>query len=111
MGMHAKHFIVDDTATYIGSQNLYVCDLAEWGVLIDNKEATMQMMAEYWTPMWKYSFTGEDVDVDLVMDGLEIDRDGADPSTIDDETRKLMKQAELANSGCAKIDMYDHDED
>jgi len=111
MGMHAKHFIVDDTATYIGSQNLYVCDLAEWGVLIDNKEATMQMMEEYWNPMWKYSFTGEDVDVDVVMDGLEIDRDGADPSTIDDDTRKLMKQAELANSGCAKSDMYDHDED
>jgi len=30
MGNHSKHFIVDDIATYIGSQNLYVCDLAEW---------------------------------------------------------------------------------
>ena len=24
MGMHAKHFMVDDCCTYIGSQNLYV---------------------------------------------------------------------------------------
>lgn len=61
--------------------------------------------------MWKFSFTGEDVDVQTVMDGLEIDRDGGDVSEIDDETRKLMKQAELANSGCAKTDLYDHDED
>ena len=30
MGMHAKHFIVDDVCSYTGSQNLYVCDLAEW---------------------------------------------------------------------------------
>ena len=33
--LHSKHFIVDDVATYIGSQNLYMCDLAEWGVVID----------------------------------------------------------------------------
>lgn len=30
MGMHAKHFIIDDVCSYTGSQNLYVCDLAEW---------------------------------------------------------------------------------
>ena len=30
VGMHAKHFIIDDVCTYIGSQNLYICDLAEW---------------------------------------------------------------------------------
>jgi hypothetical protein len=35
IGMHAKHFIVDDVSTYIGSQNLYICDLAEWGVVVD----------------------------------------------------------------------------
>jgi len=29
MGLHSKHFIVDDVCTYIGSQNLYICDLAE----------------------------------------------------------------------------------
>lgn len=50
MGLHSKHFIVDDRTLYIGSQNLYVCDLAEWGVLIDDKETVAKMMDEYWNP-------------------------------------------------------------
>ena len=107
MGMHAKHFIVDDVACYIGSQNLYVCDLAEWGVVIDNPEQTQKFMEEYWNPMWKHSYTGEDVDVDAVMDGLDIDRDGEDPSEIDDETKELMKQAELANAGIGNSGLYE----
>lgn len=81
IGMHAKHFIIDDTATYIGSQNLYVCDLAEWGVVIDDAEQTKRMMEEYWNPMWASSFTGEDCNVDKVMDGLNINRDG-EPSSV-----------------------------
>ena len=108
MGMHAKHFIVDDIATYIGSQNLYVCDLAEWGVVIDNAEQTQKFMDEYWNPMWKHSHTGEDLDVDAVMDGLDIDRDGADASDLDDEMKEKMKQAELANAGVGSgTQMYD----
>ena len=110
MGMHAKHFIVDDTATYIGSQNLYVCDLAEWGVIIDDEERTKALMEEYWTPMWNNSFTGEDMDVQAVMDGLDIDRDGEDPSEIDDDTREQMKIAEWANSGHGGTDFYDDEE-
>lgn len=110
LGMHAKHFIVDDVATYIGSQNLYVCDLAEWGVVIDDEETTKNIMEEYWIPMWANSFTGEDVDVDAVMDGLDIDRNGADPSEIDEEIKEQMKIAELAHAGCANLDVYNHDE-
>lgn len=110
MGLHSKHFVVDGVAAYIGSQNLYVCDLAEWGVLIDDEETVKKFMDEYWSPMWEHSNTGEDVDVDAVMDGLDIDRDGADPSDIDDETKEMMKIAELANAGCARLDVYDHDE-
>jgi hypothetical protein len=53
-----------------------VCDLAEWGVVIDDAASTKKMMSEYWDPMWKVSFTGKDVDVQDVMDGLKIDRDG-----------------------------------
>lgn len=98
-------------AAYIGSQNLYVCDLAEWGVLIDDEETIQKFMAEYWTPMWENSHTGEDVDVDAVMDGLDIDRDGADPSEIDDETKEQMKIAELANAGCAHLDVYGNEEE
>ena len=71
IGMHSKHFIVDDTAAYIGSQNLYVCDLAEWGVIIDDKGQIQQFLEEYWIPMWEWSYTREDVDVDAVMDALD----------------------------------------
>lgn len=76
IGLHSKFFIVDDVAAYTGSQNLYECDLAEWGVLVDDADATWKMISEYWEPMWKSSFTGEDCDVHTVMDGLDIDRDG-----------------------------------
>ncbi|KAG7370651.1 C2 domain containing protein [Nitzschia inconspicua] len=110
IGMHAKHFIVDDITTYIGSQNLYVCDLAEWGVVIDDAGQTQKFMEEYWNPLWKCSYTGEDVDVDAVMDGLDIDRNGADPNELDDEMKKKMKQAELANAGVGKSGMYEIEE-
>lgn len=76
IGLHSKHFIVDDTCCYIGSQNLYMCDLAEWGIIIDSEEEVKKIKDEYFTPMWENSFTGEDVDVEKVMDGLKIDRDG-----------------------------------
>lgn len=76
IGMHSKHFIVDNVCCYIGSQNLYKCDLAEWGVFVDHAGEVGNIIADYWDPVWKNSFTGEDVDVDKVMDGLKINRDG-----------------------------------
>ncbi|KAL7544220.1 hypothetical protein ACHAWF_007601 [Thalassiosira exigua] len=76
IALHSKHFIVDDLCCYVGSQNLYICDLAEWGVVIDNEVEVRKIMDDYYLPMWRNSFTGEDVDVDKVMDGLKIDRDG-----------------------------------
>ncbi|KAL7434080.1 hypothetical protein ACHAXM_003909 [Skeletonema potamos] len=76
MALHSKHFIVDDVSTYIGSQNLYMCDLAEWGVIIDSEAEVKKIKEEYFDPMWQDSYTGEDVDVQSVMDGLKIDRDG-----------------------------------
>ncbi|MGK3741496.1 MAG: hypothetical protein ACI8RD_006111 [Bacillariaceae sp.] len=94
MGLHSKHFIVDDMATYIGSQNLYVCNLAEWGVVIDDINTAHQFMEEYWKPMWYYSYRGIDCDVHKVMDGLDIDRDGDDDFYLDDETRKLIRTLE-----------------
>ena len=71
----AKHFIVDDICTYIGSQNLYICDLAEWGVVIDHPEQVQSIKAQYWDPMWKTSYLQDDCEVDKVMDGLKINRD------------------------------------
>ena len=76
IGLHSKHFIVDDKCCYIGSQNLYMCDLAEWGIVVDSEEEVKKIMNDYFIPLWKNSYTGEDVDVDQVMDGLNVDRDG-----------------------------------
>ena len=76
IGLHSKHWIVDDVCCYIGSQNLYMCDLAEWGVVVDSETEVKKIMTDYWQPMWESSYTGEDVDVQEVMDGLEVDRDG-----------------------------------
>ena len=76
IGLHSKHFIVDNTCCYIGSQNLYMCDLAEWGIVVDSEVEVKKIMNDYFVPMWENSFTGKDVDVEKVMDGLKVDRDG-----------------------------------
>jgi len=110
IGMHAKHFIVDDVATYIGSQNLYVCDLAEWGVVIDDVEQTKKFMDKYWNPMWKHSNLGQDIDIDAVMDGLDIDRDGAAATNLSDVMKAKMKAAEHANHGVISSGLYEDDE-
>ena len=78
IAMHSKHFIIDDICTYVGSQNLYICDLAEWGVFIDDADETKKIMEKYWNPMWKYSFTGEDCKVQDVLDGQNVNRDNDD---------------------------------
>jgi len=109
LGMHAKHFIIDDIAYYVGSQNLYIADLAEWGVLIDSPEYTLKAKQEYWDPLWRDSYTEEDCDVDDVMDGLDIDRNGSTAWYHDEETRALMEQAQRSAT-CVPADnsgMYD----
>merc|ERR1712146_45791 len=75
-GNHAKFFIVDKKAYYMGSQNLYIANLGEWGVLVDDESVTQQILSEYWNPLWAQSFVPTDCDPDEVMDGLGIDRDG-----------------------------------
>ena len=55
VGNHAKSFIIDDAVFYIGSQNLYVADLAEFGLFIDDEELTDELIADYWAPMWAAS--------------------------------------------------------
>lgn len=61
---HAKSFIVDDRAFYIGSQNLYPADLAEFGYLIDDAETTDELLRDYWQPLWSSSQPG-------VVDGCD----------------------------------------
>jgi phosphatidylserine/phosphatidylglycerophosphate/cardiolipin synthase-like enzyme len=93
IGLHSKHFIVDDICCYIGSQNLYICDLAEWGVVIDHKEQVQSFMDEYWIPLWSTSYTPDDCDVQAVMDGLEFDRDGENVYNVSNDTKEKMEAA------------------
>jgi phosphatidylserine/phosphatidylglycerophosphate/cardiolipin synthase-like enzyme len=114
VGLHSKHFIVDDICAYIGSQNLYICDLAEWGVVIDSADAVKKIRGEYWNPVWEASYTGEDCDVQQVMDGLDIDRDGKKTMFATAEQRRQQKQAAAMQTGCSTSlggDLYLRDTD
>jgi hypothetical protein len=53
-----------------------MCDLAEWGIVVDSEEEVKTIMNDYFIPMWTNSYTGKDVDVEQVMDGLKVYRDG-----------------------------------
>jgi phosphatidylserine/phosphatidylglycerophosphate/cardiolipin synthase-like enzyme len=52
---HAKVVIVDDQAFYVGSQNLYDADLAEYGVIVDDQDATRQFIGDYWSKLSSFS--------------------------------------------------------
>ena len=97
LGLHSKHFIVDDVCCYIGSQNLYTCDLAEWGVVIDSPEAVADIKQKYWDQMWKVSYSEDDCDVDEVMDGLGIDRRAANKLEMTKYEYEQAKAAMKAN--------------
>lgn len=55
IGNHAKFFIVDDVAFYLGSQNFYPSNLAEHGLIVDDANTTSQILADYWNPLWEHS--------------------------------------------------------
>lgn len=97
LGLHSKHFIVDDLCCYVGSQNLYICDLAEWGVLIDSPEAVADIKQSYWDQMWEVSYTRDDCNVDEVMDGLGIDRTAPSKLSMSQFELKQAKNAMKAN--------------
>ncbi len=73
MPLTAKHYIIDDTTCYVGSQNLYDCDLAEWGVVIDDAYKVAEIRESYWDAMWSESFRLEDCPCDQIMDCLSVD--------------------------------------
>jgi hypothetical protein len=98
IGNHTKHFIIDGITSYTGSQNLYVCDLAEWGVVIDDATVTKKIMDDFWYPLWEASYTGEDCDVNAVMDGLKIERDGERVNAFTLEGRNKLEQAAAGNA-------------
>ena len=55
IGNHAKLFVVDDRAFYIGSQNFYDANLAEVGYLVDDVSVASSLMTSYWKPLWRWS--------------------------------------------------------
>ena len=100
IGFHSKHFIIDDRCCYIGSQNLYVCDLAEWGVIIDHEESVQKIKKDYWDPIWESSYTGTVLDPNEVIKGLKIDRDGETPLLAGRQQKwKHKKEAAIMASG------------
>lgn len=109
MGMHAKHFIIDDRCYYVGSQNLYIADLAEWGLVIDDEAQTTKMMSEYWGPMWANSYIEDDCNVDDVMDGLAVDRNGESIHFASKETRELMERTQYKHGGWRSKLLHDEE--
>jgi PLD-like domain len=55
LASHAKLLVVDDRAFYLGSQNLYIANLAEHGFIVDDEAATKRVLKEYYEPMWSFS--------------------------------------------------------
>lgn len=102
LGNHAKFFIVDKRAFYIGSQNLYIANLAEWGVVVDDLEETAKVIDQYWDPMWRNSFRKEEWESQRasVMAGLDIDRNGEDISKASKETKLLAAEAMRGGMKC-----------
>jgi hypothetical protein len=52
---HAKVIVVDDRAFYVGSQNMYVANLAEFGAIVDDVAATKAFLASYMSVVESYS--------------------------------------------------------
>jgi phosphatidylserine/phosphatidylglycerophosphate/cardiolipin synthase-like enzyme len=52
---HAKLWIVDDRAFYIGSDNLYPVDLQEYGYIVEDRRETARLLHDYWDRLWRYS--------------------------------------------------------
>jgi len=87
IALHTKHFIIDDIAAYIGSENIYSFDLAEWGVVIDDEVETKKMMKQIWDPMYEYSYTGDDCDLGYVVENM---LDIPEP-TVEDNFESIFK--------------------
>jgi phosphatidylserine/phosphatidylglycerophosphate/cardiolipin synthase-like enzyme len=55
IGSHAKFWMIDDRAFYIGSDNFYPVDLQEFGYIVEAKAAVADVLGEYWEPVWRWS--------------------------------------------------------
>lgn len=55
IGTHAKFWMVDNRAFYIGSENLYPTDLQEFGYIVENAQAAAEVRKDYWNKAWEWS--------------------------------------------------------
>jgi phosphatidylserine/phosphatidylglycerophosphate/cardiolipin synthase-like enzyme len=59
---HAKLVAVDDSAFYIGSENLYPARLQELGMIVEDAGAGATLKSNYLDPLWAQSRTGALID-------------------------------------------------
>ncbi len=52
-GNHAKVWIIDNKAFYIGSHNMYPANLQEFGYIIFGKKITKKFITQYWNKVWR----------------------------------------------------------
>lgn len=57
---HSKTYCIDDTAIYVGSDNIYPILLSgnalqEFGYIIEDTNFTNTYLTKYWSEIWKYS--------------------------------------------------------
>ncbi len=56
--VHSKIIIVDSSAFYVGSQNIYTANLQEFGYIIDDAATTKSFESTYFDKLWSYSKAG-----------------------------------------------------
>jgi hypothetical protein len=49
---HDKFWLADDVF-YLGSHNLYDCNLSEFGYIIEGEEAIQYILNNYWNEKWE----------------------------------------------------------
>ncbi len=55
IGGHSKLVMVDDSAFYLGSQNMYPAGLQEYGLIVTDPNMTRQLRDQYWIRLWEAS--------------------------------------------------------
>lgn len=55
IGLHAKFWMVDERAFYIGPENLYPSELQEFGYVVEDHAAAAQVLHDYWDKVWRWS--------------------------------------------------------
>ena len=52
---HAKLWMIDDRVFYVGSDNMYPVNLQEFGYIVDDQKAAVELLDAYWTSLWQWS--------------------------------------------------------